>query len=219
MRNRTLSGALLLIGALIPITSCNNSPGLTSIVVAPSTVNFGGPGLNTQLTATGYYTHVGHPPITKDITSEVSWTSSASQCVTVSDTGLLTSGQNICSGIQVKAAMQGFNGLIAGTMTVNVTQPGASSSDVADVVVTPANPAPLAVGGLLQFAATGFTAAGTQTTLINPVSWSSSNSGVATIDATGRVTGVAAGTTTITAAYTNADGTSAIPGTATLTVQ
>jgi uncharacterized protein YjdB len=51
------------------------------------------------------------------------------------------------------------------------------------------------------------------------VSWTSSNIGVATIDQTGRATAVAAGTTTIKGAYTNPDGTSAIPGTAILSVQ
>lgn len=219
MRNRSLSGALLLVGALIPVTSCSNTPSLTSIVVSPSVVNFGGAGLTTQLRATGHYTHVGHPPVFRDITNEVSWESSTTQCVTVNSTGLITSGQNICTGILVTASAQGFNGLIAGTMTVNVTQPGAANTDVATVVVTPANPAPLAVGAPLQFAATGFTASGSQISLTNPVSWSSSNTGVATIAQTGIATAVAAGSTTITAAYTNADGTSAIPGTATLSVQ
>jgi hypothetical protein len=219
MRNRTLSGALLLIGALVPLTSCNNSPGLTSIVVSPSVMNFGGPGLTTQLTAMGYYTHANHPPIVRDITNQVNWASSTTQCVTVSTTGVITSGQNICSGILITASSPGFNGLISATMTVNVTQPGASNTDVAQVFVTPANPAPLAVGSIDQFAANGVTIAGTQATLTNPVSWSSSNTGVATVDQGGRVTGVAAGATIITASYTNADGTSAIPGTATLSVQ
>lgn len=219
MRNRTLSGALLFIGALVPVTSCNNSPSLTSIVVTPSVMNFGGAGLTTQLRATGYYSRVDHPPVVKDITTLVDWSSSTPQCVTVSNTGLITSGQNICSGIPITASKQGFNGLISGTMTVNVTQPGAANSDVAEVLVQPANPAPVAVNAVEQFAATGYTAAGSLAQLTNPVVWSSSNTGVATIDQTGRATAVAAGSTTITASYTNADGTSAIPGTASLTVQ
>lgn len=219
MRNRSLSGALLLIGALIPITSCSNSPGLTSIVVTPSVMNFGGAGLTTQLTAIGYYTHQGHPPVTKNITAEVNWASATPQCVTVTSTGLITSGQNICSGIPITASMGGFNGIITGSMTVNVTQPGAASSDVATVVVTPTNPAPLAVGTQLQFVAVGYTSAGTQVTLTNPVAWGSSATGVATIAPTGIATAVAAGTTTITGGYTNADGTQAISEPATLTVQ
>lgn len=219
MRNRLSFGALLLGCAVLSLTSCNSSPGLTSIVVTPSVMNFGGAGLTSQLTATGFYTHPGHPAETKNITNLVNWASSTTDCVTVSNTGLITSGKNICSGIQVTASMQGFNGYISGTMIVNVTQPGASSTDAAQVVVSPANPAPVSVGVLEQFSATGFTAAGNPVTLVNPVLWNSSNTGVATIDQTGRATAVAAGSTTITGSYTNADGTAAIPGTAILSVQ
>ncbi|HEY2467150.1 MAG TPA: Ig-like domain-containing protein [Terracidiphilus sp.] len=219
MRDRSLLGALLLIGALVPITSCISSPSLTSIVVTPSVMNFGGAGLTAQLTAIGHYTRPNHADVTRDITNQVNWASSAAGCVAVSNTGLIISGQNTCSGIQVTGSMQGFHGVILGTMTVNVTQPGAANSDVGLVVVSPANPAPLVTGGLEQFSATGYTAGGTLTNLINPVAWSSTNTGVATIDQTGRATAIAAGTTTITGSYTNADGNSAIPGTATLTVQ
>lgn len=219
MRKGSLSGALLLVGALIPITSCSSSPGLTSIVVTPSVMNFGGAGLTTQLTAIGHYTRPQHADVTKDITSEVNWASATPDCVTVSSTGLITAGQNICSGILISASTQGFHGIIIGSMSVNVTQPGAANTNVALVVVSPTNPAPLNAGGLLQFSATGYTAAGTQTQLTNPVAWSSSNTGVATIDQSGRATAVTPGSTIITAAYTNADGTQSIPGTANLSVQ
>ena len=193
MRNRSLLGALLITGILIPITSCISSPSLTSIVVTPSVMNFGGPGLHTQLIATGSYTHPNHQPTVRDITDQVNWSSQTPECVTVSSTGYIESQGNICSGIQITASMQGFHGLITGTMTVNVTQPGAASSDVAVVLISPANPAPVAVGAITQFAATGFTAAGNPVTLSNPMSWTSSNTGVATIDQTGRATAVAAG--------------------------
>ena len=219
MRKRSLFGALLLVGAVIPITSCSTSPGLTSITVTPSVMNFGAPGLTTQLRAIGNYTSHKHPPVTKDITNEVDWKSATPQCVTVSSTGLITAGDNICSGILIQASTQGFNGIIVGSMTVNVTQPGSTSTNVALVVVSPANPAPLTAGGILQFSATGYNAAGAVTQLTNPVSWSSSNTGVATIDQAGRATAVTSGSTIITAAYTNADGTQAIPGTANLSVQ
>src|SRR5580692_7896350 len=101
MRNRSLLGALLIIGVLIPITSCTSSPSLTSIAVTPNTMNFGGAGLTTQLTAIGSYTHPGHPPITKDITKQVTWASSTTDCVTVNSTGMITSGGNICSNILI----------------------------------------------------------------------------------------------------------------------
>lgn len=219
MRNRSLLGALLITSVLIPITSCISSPSLTSITVSPSVMNFGGPGLHTQLTAIGSYTRPNHAPVTRDITTQVNWASATPECVTVSSTGYIESQQNVCSGILITASMQGFHGIVQGTMTVNVTQPGAAGTDVTQILVSPANPAPVAVGAISQFAATGYTAAGNPATLTNPISWTSSNTGVATIDQTGRTTAIAAGTTTITGAYTNPDGVTAIPGTANLSVQ
>ncbi|HMG85785.1 MAG TPA: Ig-like domain-containing protein [Terracidiphilus sp.] len=219
MRYRSLLGALLITGVLIPITSCISSPSLTSITVSPSVMNFGGPGLHTQLTAIGTYTRPNHAPVTRDLTSQVNWASATPECVTVSSSGFIESQQNICSGILITASSQGFHGIIQGSMTVNVTQPGAAGTDVTQVLISPANPAPIAVAAVEQFAASGFTGAGNPVTLTNPVSWTSSNTGVATIDQTGRATAVAAGSTTITGAYTNPDGSSAIPGTAILSVQ
>ena len=123
MRYRPLLGVLALATLSMPLVSCINSPSLTSIVVSPSTMNFGGAGLHAQLTAIGYYTHPNHPPITRDITDEVTWESSASpDCVIVNNTGAITTGGNVCSNILVSASMPGFNGIITGTMTVNVTQ-------------------------------------------------------------------------------------------------
>jgi hypothetical protein len=225
MRKGSLLGALLLVGALFPLSSCSNSPGLTSIVVSPSVMNFGGPGLTTQLRAIGYYTNHKHPPVTKDITNEVEWKSATPDCVTVSSTGLITSGGNICSGILVMASTQGFNGIIVGSMTVNVTQPTSTGTNVALVVVNPQTPSPQAVGTQLTFTAKGYDGAGNPIALVNPPTWTSSNTGVATIAASGlqldtaNATMVATGTTTISAAYTNTNGTQAIVQPATLTVQ
>ncbi|HEY1648076.1 MAG TPA: hypothetical protein VGF96_08850 [Terracidiphilus sp.] len=122
MRYRLFLGAMLVTCLMVPLTSCTSSPSLTSITVSPNTMNFGGAGLTGQLIATGSYTHPDHPPITRDITDEVTWESSATQCVTVTSTGFITTGGNICSNILVTASAPGFNGLISGTMTVNVTQ-------------------------------------------------------------------------------------------------
>lgn len=224
MRIRLLSGALLSLGVAISITSCSVSPSLTSIAVTPGVMNFGGAGLTTQLTAIGSYTRPNHAPVTKDITTQVNWSSSTPQCVTVSTTGLITSGGNVCSGIPVTASAQGFHGIITGTMTVNVTQPAASSTDVATVVVTPTS-SNQPVSTQVLFTANGYDAAGNPLPLVNPPTWSSSNTAVATIvastlsNSTANATTISAGNTTITATYTNTDGTKAISIPATLTVQ
>jgi len=77
------------------------------------------------------------------------------------------------------------------------------------VIVLP-SAAPLPVGGTLQFMAYGVTRAG-DSVVVNP-SWSSNNSGVASVTSGGLVTGVAAGSATITATA------SGVHGTATVTV-
>jgi len=223
MFDRSLFKGLMLIGIALPIASCTSSPSLTSIVVTPTTVNFGGPGLTTQLTATGSYTHPNHPAETQNITNQVTWASSAPECATVSSTGLITSGNNVCSNILVTASAPGFNGLISGSMTVNVTQStsGTGSGDIVTVSVLPATQTVASLNVPIQYEAVGTTAGGATVALNNyplQLKWVSSNGAVATIGAaTGLATTEGAGTTTITATFTNADGTGAI-GSAVLTV-
>ncbi len=209
---------------ILPFTACTTGdPSLTSIVVSPTTMNFGGAGLQTQLTATGYFTHPGHPAVTEDITNQVTWASSTVGCVTVSQTGMITSGSNVCSNILVTASAPGFNGLISGSMTVNVTQPtgggGGTTTDVTKLTITPGADSVSLPGQTGQFIAIGTTSSGAQVNLTtNAAAWGSSNASVATIGvASGLATATGAGTTTITAIYANADGTAAT-GQATFTV-
>jgi hypothetical protein len=67
------------------------------------------------------------------------------------------------------------------------------------IAVTPASPANLAVGSTQQFTAVGNYSDGSQKNFNSQVTWSSSNPGVATISPSGLATGVAAGSTSITA--------------------
>ena len=212
MFNRFCFGALLLAGLVLPLTSCVSSPSLTSITVSPTTMNFGGAGLTTQLTATGYYTHPNHPAETKNITDEVTWASSTPECVTVSSTGFITSGGNTCTNILVTASAHGFNGLISGSMTVNVTQSsggGSTTADVTGITIIPSAQSVASPGKTGQFIAIGTTSSGATVNLTNAVAWTSSSVQIATITSTGLATGLGQGVTTITALYTNADGTTA----------
>jgi hypothetical protein len=182
-------------------------------------MNFGGAGLTGQLTAIGSYTHPGHAPETKDITDQVSWLSSASQCVTVNNTGLITTGGNVCSNILVTASAPGFNGDITGSMTVNVTQPtgGNPNGDVTSIAIIPTTQTVASLNQTTQFVAIGSISGSASVNLTTLAVWNSSDRSIASITAGGLATALAPGTTTISAIYTNPDGTVA-DGTATFTV-
>jgi 6-phosphogluconolactonase (cycloisomerase 2 family) len=84
---------------------------------------------------------------------------------------------------------------------------------LSSIAVTPANPAHLKVGSTQQFTATGTFSDGSVSDISSSVTWNSGTAATATISATGLATGVAAGTTSITASQ----GTVTSPG-VTLTV-
>ena len=107
-------GILALIFAaisLLSVSSCGDPQTLQSITIQPSTETFGAAnipvgldaGLQVQLTALGSYLH---PPVTKDITSQVTWASSSPQMFTITSDGLLTATGQECGGTLVSATVQ-----------------------------------------------------------------------------------------------------------------
>jgi alpha-tubulin suppressor-like RCC1 family protein/uncharacterized protein YjdB len=99
-----------------------------------------------------------------------------------------------------------------GSDSTPITNPGPVTTPVAAVAITPSTGATVLVGRTMPLAAAAKDAAG-NTLSGRTITWQSSATAVATVDANGVVTGVSAGTTTITAA---SEGRSA---TTTLTVQ
>ncbi|HYG36545.1 MAG TPA: DUF4082 domain-containing protein, partial [Clostridia bacterium] len=73
------------------------------------------------------------------------------------------------------------------------------------IAITPANPG-VQLGATQQFSATGTYADGSTKDLTSQVGWNSSSTAVATINASGLATGVAAGTTTISANLSGVSG-------------
>jgi len=131
----------------------------------------------------------------------VSWASSNTAVATVSGSGLVTGVTAGSATITATSEGQG------GTATITV-----STVLVASVTVSPAT-ASVQAGQTVQLAATPKDANG------NPLSgrtvtWASSNSAVATVGGSGLVTGVTAGSATITATSEGKSGTSAITVTA-----
>ncbi|MEW5931019.1 MAG: Ig-like domain-containing protein [Gemmatimonadota bacterium] len=167
---------------------------VASVSVTPPTAEVQ-TGATVQLTATPRDA-AGNPLTGRAVT----WTSSNAGVATVDANGLVTA---VAPGTAtITATSEGRTG--SSTVTVVAPPP----APVASVSVTPPT-AEVQTGGTVQLTATPRDAAG------NPLSgrtvtWTSSNTGVATVDANGRVTAVAPGTATITATSEGKSGTSTI---------
>ena len=120
------------------------------------------------------------------LTHAVTWTSSDPTVATVTAQGVVTALRTGTATITAAAHDQ------SGAVTLTVVVP------VASVVISGTKSEPLEVGLTLQLTAAVKDAAGN--TLTRPVTWTSANPTIATVDAAGLVTGVGRGTATITAA-------------------
>ncbi|TGK33751.1 hypothetical protein EHQ12_17150 [Leptospira gomenensis] len=171
---------------------------LSSIEVIP--VNGSFPlGKTQQYSATGVYSDQG----TQDITSQVSWASLNTGVATVSNTAgskgfVSTQGTG-------NATITATLGAINGQSTLTVT-----SAILTSISITPANPR-VVIGRNFNLTATGVFSDGTVADITHQVTWSSLVPSVATVDnsggSEGKVEGVAAGSTDITAGIGGVDST------------
>jgi len=121
--------------SLLSVSSCGDPQELISITVQPSVETIGNSstpvqddaGSEQQLRALGSYIH---PPVTKDITTQVTWASNDTQMFTVSSTGLLRATGEACGGTLVSATvttnhdgsgLSSSGAIVTGYMTANVT--------------------------------------------------------------------------------------------------
>ena len=154
------------------------------------------------LTATGLYSDGS----SKDLTASVTWSSSNTAAATVSPSGLVT-------------------GVATGAATITATDPSSLLSGTAVITVLPAvlltvtvspSPAFVPIYGTAPLRATGTYSDGTTKDVTDQVTWSSSDSSVARVangSNPGLATGVAVGSTTITATPS-----SGLPGITTINV-
>lgn len=133
----------------------------------------------------------------------ISWTSSNSAVATVSASGLAT---GVATGT---ASIRATSGGVTGIATLTVTAP--TTAPVASVTVSPAT-ASLPAGAGTQLSAV-LRDAGGAVLSGRTVTWSSTNSAVATVNASGFVTAVAGGSATVRA---TSEG---VTGSASITVQ
>jgi hypothetical protein len=96
---------------LLSLSSCGRDQQLESITIEPSTETFGASnipvsanaGAQVQLRALGNFIH---PPVTKDITAKVTWSSNSPQMMTVDASGLLTVTGLACGDTLISATVQ-----------------------------------------------------------------------------------------------------------------
>jgi hypothetical protein len=129
------SFCLALVYAVVSLMpGCGHDQQLTDIAIQPAIETFGAAsipvsanaGSTVQLKALGSYIH---PPVTKDITSQVIWASNDTQMVTVDSTGMLTATGLACGSSLVSATVNtntsagnisSSGAIVIGYMTANV---------------------------------------------------------------------------------------------------
>lgn len=152
---RAISAIIVAISTVISL-SCARDQQLASITILPDTQTFGAAnipvpadaGLSVQLRALGHYIH---PPVTKDITGQVVWTTDdvQGQMVTVSPSGVLTAVGGACGNSLVFATVNtnhsignrsSTGAIITGQMTANVICFTGSNGNTAllSILITPA---------------------------------------------------------------------------------
>jgi hypothetical protein len=173
-------------------TGGDAAPTLSSIEIAPPS-----PTLATATTLPVAITAVYSDGSTKDVSSLSTVTSSSSAYVTVSGTTL--------------------TGVHPGTAIITATYQGKTATATVTVLDTTLQSiviqavAPLPIGQTVSLVATGVFADGSKQDVTSQATWSSSSTAIATVGNTstskGRVTGVAAGTVTVTATIQAVSGT------------
>jgi|GEM_PF-4201690 len=161
----------------IAVTAACGSPPCPS----SATVIAGG---TQQYVATGTY---DAPPTTQDITDQATWSSSDPSVATINASGLATARGPVTATIT--AAQGAIMG--AGSITVD-------PATLTSITVLPTGAIP-SLGSTQQYTATGNYSDGSTLDLTNLAAWSTGSPNVATIDASGLLTTVDPGPTTVTA--------------------
>jgi trimeric autotransporter adhesin len=206
-------GAVLVV-SLFGGTGCNLSYSLTGMYVEPGIgLTCVGFGMTAQYNAYGTYTEGGHATKIEDITDQVSWTVSLPQLATINTSGLATadsSSSGYYGTTNIVATTNGEFGNLTTDSNLEVsTQCVAPSTAVVkhySLHIVTGNSS-VAVGDTLQpLAVVRYPDNSRTIDLFSGVTWSSSDSNVASVDARGVITGVAPGDAVITAQAKAPDG-------------
>ncbi len=206
--------------ATFNVTTSGNAEPLLSLAILPGTQSLASPGETSQLLAIGTFSAA---PTTQDLTSNnttypIRWGSSDSSVATVGSPKIAGTTPGLVTAVGAgQASITAYAANPDGTLVyalATFTVVGQKSEPFTGINVVPATLSLSASGQTGQFIAVG-TAGGTgldeDVTNSPQVTWSSSISTVATVSTypqspAGKITGVSAGQTTITAKLTNPDG-------------
>jgi uncharacterized protein YjdB len=164
-----------------PTAPTGSAVTLTAITVTPGSQTIAA-GSQKQFTATGTYSN----HTSKDLTSSVTWKSSAANVASINNSGLVTvlaAGQTTIS-----ATLKSVNGSIGLTATDNLVS-----------IAIKASESNVNVGSELQLTAMGTYQDGKPATPLADATWTSSDASDATVSNLGLVTGLHGGQITVTA--------------------
>ena len=212
--NLRIPASLLLVSLALSLASCSKVESL-SIVPGPGIEVLTAVGQTAQYSAyAGEQT--GNGPLTNDnVTNSVTWSSSDPYVATINSSGVATA---VGAGYTEITATSSNNVIATSDLTVKIASASSGANIIASMTVIPGSQSVAAPNQTTQFLAIGSTASGATQDLTSQITWSSSSTQIATINATGLATAVGQGTATITALYVNATGGTVVTGTATLTV-
>lgn len=147
-------------------------------------------GYTEQLTATGYYTD----GTSKDLTNYVTWSSSDTNTVTVSESGLAKGLKKGNTSVIASYTKKGRTNPISGSVVQTTTDPVLVSIAVTNTANPPA-------GLTDQLKATGIYSDGSKLDLTQSVTWTSSDINTVNVDVHGLATGFVKGNALINASY------------------
>ena len=167
-----------------------NAANLSSLAITPSSPSIA-QGTTIQFTATGTFNNGS----TRNLTRQVTWTSSDTTVATIGPSSGVATGQprTVTGTTNVTATL----GSVSATIPLNVTAATLSSITVAPATQT------VPIGGQASYTATGLFSDSTSQDLTSICKWTSGNTSIATVGSGGgsllTATGIASGTTSINA--------------------
>jgi len=212
----TTIGATL--GGISGTTNLKTTGGnLTGITVTPATAKLV-KDTTGRISATGNFSNGS----TRDITGAVTWTAANTALASVTSSGGYLALLNPLAVTVVPTTITATSGSLSANASLTVIAPQLQS--IAIFTTSPELTAgPLTAGTSARFTVTATFSDGTKQDVTTLSTWTSNNTAIATVGtgelAAGKVTGIAAGSTTISATYTNNGITVSVPVPAAVTVR